>query len=101
MIMNVKLKDLPGKSKLHPIFKDLPDELKNHDKFIEIEKRLGQITLSSHKHKNVSSYVKCDECKGKIQEKQDAIKALGFTSFAQYMEWKKVMVIIQTGGIIL
>jgi len=102
MRMNIKLKDLPkGKNKPHPLLKGLPEELKNHHNFLEIEKNLAQFLITSHRHKTPASYIKCEPCQKRRTDRQDAIKALGFTSFQQYMEWKKIMSVIQAGGLIL
>lgn len=100
--MNIKLKDLPKtKKKPHPILEGLPEELKNHHKFLEIEKNLAQFLISSHKHKTPASYIKCEECQKRRTDRQEAIKALGFKSFQQYLEWKKIMVVIQSGGLVI
>ncbi len=82
------------KLKPNPIFKGLIPRLKDPKNFVKIEKELVDILKSDHKHKTVKTYVACVECQNKLQLKQQRMKTMGFTSYGQYIEWRKVMTII-------
>lgn len=103
MNINIKLKDLPKKStnKLPKILEGIPEYLKNYDNFFEVERKINEHLLSSHKHKSPSSYVKCAECQEKRKKRTEELKNLGFKSFGQYLEWKKIMLIIKSGKVVL
>lgn len=102
MNMNIKLKDLPKKNRKIPkILEGLPEELKNYDKFFEVERQISSHLLTSHKHKSPATYVKCVECQEKRKSRTDYLKELGFKSYEQYLEWRKIMLIIQSGKVVL
>lgn len=82
------------KLKPNPIFKGLPDALKNPESFKRIEDSLRLAILSDHQHKSVKEYVECKRCAVKLQRRQDLMKEFGFRSVNQYLEWKKIMDII-------
>lgn len=82
------------KLKFNPIFKDLPESLKDPKCFKRIEKKLNAILNSDHKHKTVTGYVTCAWCSEKRTERYKLMEKIGFTSIGQYMDWKKVMTII-------
>lgn len=88
------LKKLLKKAKPHPIFASLPDSLKDWDGFEAIEKRLTLAVYSDHTHKKISAYVKCKPCAAKLAKKREVLKEIGFASYEQYLEWKRVMDII-------
>lgn len=83
-----------GKAKVNPIFSDLPDTLKDVKQYYRIEEKLAKILESDHKHETVKEYATCAWCNQKRELRQNTIKAEGFTSITQYLEWKKVMSII-------
>lgn len=85
---------VPETSKPHTILDGLPDSLKDPARFKDVEKQLMLVSLTSHKHKTASSYVKCEECQVKYKERKQLMKDLGFKNTGQYMEWKKIMLII-------
>lgn len=89
------LKTVPKNLKPNPIFKGLPDTLKDPKMFDEVEKKLRLATLSDHKHSTVKSYVGCKRCKDKFAKRQAIMKEYGFKDIKQYMEWKRVMSIIK------
>ena len=80
-----------GKIDENPIFKGLPDGLKDPKVYKKIEKELFDVLDSDHVHKKPAEWMKCDECQGKLQERREILKKLGFKSFAQFLEWRKVM----------
>lgn len=93
--MNKKLDlSLVPKLKSAPLFKGLPARLKDPEMYYKIEKELFDMLQSDHKHKTVKEYVLCAWCNKKRELRQNRIKALGFKSINQYMQWKKVMDII-------
>ena len=82
------------KLKPNPIFKGLSNALKDPKNYKRTEKKLKVILKSDHTHKTPSSYVKCLECQEKLGKKRRLMKEIGFKSFGQYLEWRKVMEII-------
>lgn len=84
-----------GKAKLNPIFKGLPKELKDKSRYVAIEKQVRDVMYSDHQpHKSMKGFVACKRCAAKLARRQQLLKDLGFTSYPQYMEWKKIMSII-------
>jgi len=92
-VNKLDLKTVP-KLKPNPVFKGLPDNLKDPKTFKKVEKKLINAIFSDHKHATVKAYLKCKRCQDKFKKRQAFIKDLGFTSYEQYTEWKKVMTII-------
>lgn len=82
------------KLKPNPIFKGLSPKLKNPKNFIKIEKQLQDILKSTHKHKTISAYAKCESCEVKRLTRQKKMMEMGFTSINQFLEWRKVMIIM-------
>jgi len=91
--MKIKPSELP-ELEPNPIFKYLPDHVKDVKTYKKIEKSLADAVLSDHQHKSVKEYVKCARCNAKRDRRKALIKEYGFTSVEQYMEWKRVMQII-------
>lgn|SRR3990167_2871609 len=78
----------------HPLFKDLPKELKDPKCFMPIERKLTRIMYSDHKHATVKGFVKCKRCQAKFMKKREELKKLGFKGVEQYQGWKRIMTII-------
>lgn len=97
--MKIGLTDLSTKYKQHPQLKGIPDELKDIKRYKQIEKEFASIMLTSHKHKTPKGMMACEDCSKKLQERRDYIKNLGFKDYAQFMLYRKVMVILQSNGI--
>ena len=87
------LKTVPD-LKPHPVFKDLPEDLKDPKNFKGIEKKLSDVLISDHKHATIKSYLKCKRCQDKFQKRHQMIRDLGFKDYEQYTMWRKVMTII-------
>jgi hypothetical protein len=86
--------------KPHPIFKDLPEALKDEACFSGIEERIAKAMFSDHTHKTMKAWMRCKPCIAKIEKRRVVLKDLGFTSYEQYLTWKRVMdVIINDRGI--
>lgn len=83
-----------AKAKPNPIFKGLPAKLKDVSIFISTERQLLRTLKSTHKHKSVKAYANCEKCQAKRTKRLELMKELGFKSFEQYQEWRKVMSII-------
>jgi hypothetical protein len=83
-----------GKLRPNPLFKGLPVHLKDPANYQKTEDDLKNILKTDHIHKTASSYVKCNECQEKLENKKKLMKKLGFKSFKQYLEWRKIMDII-------
>ena len=83
-----------GKVKVNPVFKGLPDTLKDTKNFKGIEKKLSAVMFSDHKHRLIKSFTKCKRCNAKFEEKRRMVRELDFSSMNQYQNWKKIMQII-------
>lgn len=90
----IDLKTVSKDIKPNPIFKDMPDKLKDPKLFKDIERRLRMSLISDHKHDTIKTYKKCKRCQDKFNKRHSLIKELGFKDIRQYMEWKKIMSII-------
>lgn len=91
----IELDEINKKGKANPVFKGLPNDLKNVETFNSIEKALNKAMLSDHKHASVKGFVKCKRCQAKLERQKALKKEFGFTSQEQYLMWKKVMSIIK------
>ncbi len=85
------IKDLPSNQALE----NIPDEFKSMEGFEELEKKLGRIMFSDHKHAKVSSFIKCKRCGEKITKRRTELVKLGFKDYSQYLTYKKVMNLIK------
>lgn len=92
--MKLKSTKVP-KLKANPVFKNFPKHLKDPKIFEETDKRLSDILKIDHEHKTATSYAKCTECQTKRVTRQTEMKKLGFQNIQQYLEWKKIMLIIK------
>ena len=100
--MNSFTQEQIGKAKVNPVFKGLPDNLKDPKNFKGIENKLSNVMLSDHKHSNIKSFVHCIRCQNKLTKKRELIHKLGFKDINQYQNWKKIMgFIINKGELIL
>ena len=89
------LSTVPKKLKPDPVFKYMPSSLKDPACFDGIEKQLADVMRSDHKHRSVKSFVTCAWCQGNLKKRQELITTLGFKSYDQYLNWKKIMTIIK------
>jgi hypothetical protein len=83
-----------GAATENPIFEGLSEALKDTSCYAGIEKRIAAIMYSDHPHKTLKGFVRCKRCLPKMQKRQDALKEIGFASYPQYLEWRRVMSII-------
>lgn len=97
--MKIGLTDLPKKYKQHPMLKNIPDDLKDIEKYREVEKKLVSIMLSSHKHKAPSAFANCPDCSSKFTERREYITGLGFKDYGQFMLYRRVMNLIINNGV--
>lgn len=79
------------KLKLDPIFKDLPERLKDPKNFKRTEMRLRVVLKTDHKHKTIKAYMNCEECKANLEERRKLMKEIGFKNLEQYNRWRGVM----------
>lgn len=85
------IKDLPN----NPILKGIPDNLKSIEDADKIERVLGQIMYSDHKHRRIDTFIKCKRCKDKVKKRGDKLKEFGFKDYEQYLTYKKVINLIK------
>lgn len=74
-----------------PIFDGLPEELKEPGKLEEINAKLNAAMFADHKHATVKGFVRCKRCREKLDKRRQLLTELGFTSYEQYLEWKRVL----------
>lgn len=91
--LNIKTKKVAN-LKPNPLFEGLPERLKDIEAYHKLENKLAEVVKTNHKHKTVREYVTCAWCNKKREMRTEVIKSEGFTSMNQYMEWKKIMQII-------
>lgn len=86
------LKQLPliqGPTKPN-IFSGLPKHLKEPDHYDKIRLFLFDILASRCDHSTPSEWYSCQKCLKRIHDFKEALKQLGFSSPAQYYQWRKV-----------
>lgn len=88
-------KEINKKRKPNPLFKGMPSKLKDPACFEGVMQQLADVLKSNHKHKTASSYVKCNACMARRDERFALMKKIGFKSMAQYLEWQKIHTIIR------
>lgn len=93
-MQKLDLKAVPKSLKPNPIFKGLPTSLKDPKMYAKIEKQLFEVLKGDHNHKTAKAYVRCVDCNSRREERKKIMKDIGFKSLNQYMEWKKIMNII-------
>lgn len=76
-------------------FKGFPKELKNPKMYDKVEKEVMKIMYSDHKHRQILAFTKCKRCKAKIAKRLQYLKDTGFKSYVQYLQWKKIMVLMK------
>lgn len=77
------------------ILDGLPQKLKSLKVYESVEKRIGEIMRSDHKHTKVGAFIKCKQCAPKMNERQEYLKSIGFASYHQYLKWRQVMDIMK------
>jgi len=87
------LKNVPS-LKPNPLFKELPESLKDPKNFKKIEKKLVAVLKTDHAHKTIKEFTTCAWCQDLVQKRQALMKEIGFKDYGQYIMWKKVMTII-------
>ncbi len=90
----LEISKVPKNLKPDPVFAGLPEYLKDPKNYDKTEGIIKKLTETKHKHKTVSSYVKCKDCQAQYEERKKMMKEIGFSGAAQYMAWKKIMDII-------
>lgn len=89
------LKSIPKNIKPNPIFNGLPESLKDPKMYKVVRDKTAKMLYSDHQHKSIKQYAKCLRCRTKFQKRNDYLyKELGFKDLQQYMEWVRVMSII-------
>lgn len=89
----LNLKAVPN-LKPNPVFKGLSKKLKDPKCFLKIEEQLNDIIKTDHKHKDVKEFVTCAWCQANREKRQKLMQKLGFKNIVQYLEWKKIMILI-------
>jgi len=82
------------KYKPDPLFADLKEELKDPAKYKEVAEKILKAGESGHDHKHIVVWRRCKHCQQKFVERQAMIKKLGFSSYEQFNQWKRIMDII-------
>lgn len=77
-----------------PVFNDLPETLKNPRCYKRVLKKILQAGESDHKHADPSRWLTCQVCQDAFNHKRNVLKEVGFSSYNQFLRWRKVMGII-------
>jgi len=85
------VKDLP----VNPAFKDMPDSLKDVDRYDEVVEKIAKVMHSDHTHRKVIAFTKCKQCAKKMERRRRVLKDLGFKDYQQYLSWRKVMQLLK------
>ena len=75
----------------NPLFDGLPEYTKDPKNYKDIESQLFDVMQTDHKHRKMTTFVKCESCQEHLEEKRALLKSMGFESQGQYLEWRKVM----------
>lgn len=94
-MQKLDLSTVPKKLRPDPMFKYMPSSLKDPACFDGIEKQVAETMKSDHTHKTIKAFMTCAWCQAKVKERHDLIMKLGFKSYEQYLNWKKIMTIIK------
>lgn len=87
-------KDTFPKYKPNPLFKDLPQGLKDPQNYIKIEKAVMDTMICPTSHADLMEMTQCSTCTSNMRERRHLLKNLGFKSPRQYYAWKKVMMVM-------
>jgi len=68
----------------------LPDWLKDSNSYHVIRKKMYEMMSCRKGHSELEKMGNCFECAGKARDRKHFLKGLGFKSYAQYYEWRKV-----------
>ena len=74
----------------NPLVKDMPKHLKDHANYDKIRLAILDTFNTGHSHSEMSEFAVCQTCSGKMLERRELLKKLGFKNAAQYMEWQKI-----------
>jgi hypothetical protein len=87
----LSLKKINQKGVTPEVLVGLPDNLKTVDMYYTVESELAKMVKSDHKHKSVKEYVQCAWCNQKRHLRENKIKSYGFKSYAQFLEYRRIM----------
>ena len=74
----------------NPLFKDLPDYVKDHANFDKIQRALVETLSTRHSHAEVLKFYECKNCMSKVADHKNMMIKFGFTNPATYRAWVKV-----------
>lgn len=80
--------------KVDPLFEGLPVELKDPAQFKNVLEQILKAGESGHEHKAIVVWMRCKHCQQKFLERKTKIKKIGFTSYEQFLKWRKIADII-------
>ena len=88
-------KDTFPKYKPNPLLESLPDAVKDPKNYDRIQRELLDTLASGHSHSELSDWVKCVACQGRVRDHKNMMVGLGFKKKGQYMAWKKTQEFIK------
>ena len=80
----------------NPFLADLPTHLKDPKNYKKIMKAILDTLATKHSHADLFEWSQCKSCSQKMLERRLLLKNLGFRNPRQFLEWRKVMDVIQT-----
>lgn len=78
------------KSRVHPLVAQMPAHLKDPANYKKIRKALLEAGATTHSHGEVLEWASCIKCQKAQNNRLLMMKAMGFTSKAMYMTWRKI-----------
>lgn len=87
-------KKFPNYKKLNPLG-HLPKFTKDPKNFDTIQKALYETVGCPKGHSEPAQMFDCKACQQKTLERRSLMKKFGFRSAAEYMQWRKIMEVVQ------
>lgn len=75
----------------NPIFEGLSDSLKETGQLEDVDRQIRLLMHSDHKHATVKGFTRCKRCMAKVDRRRELLSSIGFSSYPQYLEWKRVL----------
>lgn len=80
----------PLKLAPHPLIAAMPAHLKDPANYMKIQKALLDAGSTTHSHGEVLEWASCIKCQKAQNNRLLMMKAMGFTSKAMYMVWRRI-----------
>ena len=74
-----------------PLFADLPEQLKDPANYENVANKILKAGEAGHEHKHIIVWKRCKNCQQKFLERRAMVKKVGFSSYEQFLKWRRVM----------